>query len=718
MQYYGMANDIDLLGDHYLLVDDGPNGPDTLSWGAQPSFGFTGPLFSGALDSSYTDVGTLTFYNHYFIVYDEGQATAIQRATDSAVYNDLWTGWRTRTEGVRKLNERVKMIGTEMRKRKLEWRDAYSVHHQSRKPGTTDTNIATVRPLPTDEIITEVTTRHPVTGVVDSTWATFVELGLFFTKTEDAAEPDPLLDTNHVYVVNRRTFERPDDISATTARGRKMDTLTESREISLTFHLENPDTTEQYNRFIRVREVLPDTSALHLLGTRHTLDTVLSYDVNERATVDLVLGPGQGTLLEVTYPKPDESTEGGQLDRNNQRKVLYEPAGDRYYMTWQKYDSVAGIDHIYLRRSLPMGDKGAVLWEATSINLSESTGALDLARTINSHPSMTYRRINDSLLIASVVWTAHPNSPFNPGDREVLLREVAYEDYYDSVADAPVMTFSPTPVKVSVGYHDGLDANEWGTPVISTARFGEYIAWSDSSFGIVARGILLDSTVTAPITWAATDTVNTVLTDIGMMPGQYPAMPPFAHREIDDSTVAIVWQQTDDPTGFAPSTYTGIFYARLQYVPPPTGPAVNLLLTTIANTVLYLSPYNGYADAREFLHPTIDQSQDALGRVMEAAGFERYYVSHTVPVTKYRHELAVQNVIYDTATSDATFAGNLLVYTENPNQNNLGYSYPVISSENQILDVADTTETPLFVITSRMQEGGPSTRGFRILEST
>jgi hypothetical protein len=154
--------------------------------------------------------------------------------------DDFWAGWGVRSRGVAQYNRWLAELGPELMK--LRWRDAYSVHaqdgiryrtsvQQGCEPGgfneyTDLIDTTAMRRLPVEEIITEVTARSPA-GVLDPDTATYVELGLFDRKPGkrqvDATTwiAEPMLDTQHVFVVNRRIFEPTDDIPA----GARRDTM-------------------------------------------------------------------------------------------------------------------------------------------------------------------------------------------------------------------------------------------------------------------------------------------------------------------------------------------------------------------------------------------------------------------------------------------------------------------------------------------------------------
>lgn len=221
---------------------------------------------------------------------------------------DYYLGLRSIHEELRAINARLTELGPLLAG--LRWRDAYSLHWQVRRPGKGAEYPP--RPLPPDEIVTKVTAWHPITGLTDLPWETYVELGLFETKAGTTnGVRDRMKDTNYVGVVNRRGFERPHDyeVSYSAAAARTMDTLSEARTIELQLNLANPDEASGYNRFVRVREVLPDNSPLPVIGPRLPLDTIVQHDARGRGAVRLTLGSGRAALLEITWVGREQALE-------------------------------------------------------------------------------------------------------------------------------------------------------------------------------------------------------------------------------------------------------------------------------------------------------------------------------------------------------------------------------------------------------------------------
>ena len=581
----------------------------------------------------------------------------------------------------------IQRIGPKMAS--LRWRDAYSMHWQTRRPNVPQDTDRAIRPVPSNEIVGGITARHPITGFTDPNYATYVELGLFETVIDTTGGVrDRMKDTNYVFVVNRRVFETGNYDSAdivglgstyTAATRALLDTLSETRTIELQLRLVNPDTSNQYNRFVRIREVEPDLAPLPLIGIRQPLDTIVVYDDSGWSNVRLTLGAGRAALLQITYAQPDVSIAEGILDRNGQRKIVYDPLTQRYHATYHRYDSALGDRHVFYRRSLPVDTTGSILWEPMEWPVSEYMDDADDPRTQNAFPSITFRYLPGGAQRVTIVWTAHPNASGHSGEREVLLRDI---EYVPNPGDDEVMMAIPIR---SVAFHNGLEEREWGTPVVSSAGFGEYVAWSDSVEGIVVRGRVLDTSIFSTVTWTPIDSVgrNWSALVAGMTrPGRYPSMPPFTHRGINDSSAALVWQQPED------YGYVGIPYVRMFY--SAAGPSISAqpIDDVFLSENWYLGP------SYQYLHPSIDQTQDALGRVMEGVTYERHFFLGN----DWNYEVYFRAVEYDTAAQKSFLVGGEIhnLDLSSGTGPDYGYIYPVATSENQVMTLDDTAQTPLF----------------------
>ena len=491
--------------------------------------------------------------------------------------NDYYLGLRSTHEEMRAINTRLNIMSPVLTG--LRWRDAYSVHWGVRRPGKDAGQ--TPRPLPSNEIVTEVTAWHPITGLEDADWETYIELGLYETNIGMAdTVRDYLKDTNYVAVVNRRSFEtlKPYDITYSSATKALMDTLSETRTISLKFNLPHPDST-QYS-FIRVREVLPDTASLPLIGSRSPLDTII-HGVD--SSVVITLGAGRAALLEITYEPGDHSIVDGRLAWNNQRKMVHF-SDDRWHSVYLRNDSV-----LY-RRSMKAGpEMGSILWEPVETLVSTDTIAI---RTRNWFPSLTMRK-QSGQTIATVVWSCHSHDPVAAfaGARDVVVRDINL-----SQGTLSNIWF--------VDFHHGTDSSQWGDVVVSALDGADIIAWGDSQAGILARARKLGGFGSPPV-FSGVDSVSWPFHMCGKV-GRWPTVPTFGHIASADSNCGIAWNQRQC---FVNSSQ--INYARLEHVDAGGGvPGI------VKRNMMTASAYPG-----DLGRPSIDQTQDVYERVQEGLGW-------------------------------------------------------------------------------------------------
>jgi hypothetical protein len=632
------------------------------AWGSD--WGDIGPLVSDSNDYKRPD-SLFIFYN--------------ADSTVSDTIPDLYTAWGTRLRAIRWINSVwLGGIGPEMVK--LRWRDGYSMHFTVTQTYPLDSGEPHVRPLPANEIVRSIEAWDRY-GHKDSAVDTYVELGLFDRKPGATT----LLDTQHVYLVNRRTFERPDGISPTSARGKFLDSLAETREVVVRFNLPHPDSS-QYN-FLHIQEVAADTSRLP--GTnapRAGLDTVVSAD----SAVALWMRPGGGALLRITYAPPDTSIVDGDLRYNNQRKMVFD--GVRYYCCYGRNDSV------FFRRSLPVtSSTGAVLWSPI-VECVSCNG--DSSRTVNRFPSLTVRHQNRDTIV-SIVWTAHPNWGYSAhhNDREVLLRDYAYGSFKDYPSE-----YTRLYVIQHLDFHAGAIDTTWGTPVICRADGGDIIAWSDSLWGIMARVRKNDTTsrnllFSIPLILSPRDTVSFPWDGDG--PSRYPTVPAFAQMARRDSTCGIAWQRPSSSGG------SGILYARLGHARTSLG--ADSLFTSVPGLPIILSDLDSTS-----LHPSIDLQQDARRRVREGVTWEMPYAVYAL-ISKgqlgnvydslFGRKICYQSIMADTTVKpySASLFGSRasLVFTTDIYHHGMGSgyaAYPNIAAINNVSALSDPADTARFAI--------------------
>lgn len=263
--------------------------------------------YVGVIDFGMAGQGTRDTTRDWYArlpIYSPGDDYHYQNAPVRYYLPSVFLGWGTRTRETRRLNRWLRRVGPELVK--LRWRDAYSMHFAVPQEYTVpaydrdiDGDWYTVRelefrprPLPADEIVTDVTARSIETGRVDDARRTYVELGFFEPLPAGASASGVAKKTHHVFVVNRRTFERGDDSASgvDSGRVRMMDRLAETREITLHLNLGGSD------RVVRVTEIEPDVAPVPGSSEeRVPLDVI----VQANGTIPVLLGPGRGTLLRI-----------------------------------------------------------------------------------------------------------------------------------------------------------------------------------------------------------------------------------------------------------------------------------------------------------------------------------------------------------------------------------------------------------------------------------
>lgn len=475
---------------------------------------------------------------------------------------NVYVGWLDLTRAVKRIDRWLQKIGPELAQ--LRWRNGYSMHFTVPWPHSTIDTVS--RPLPTDEIVNQITSRSPFRAKPDSTHRTFVEVGFFDKQTDSIGGVyDPYGDRYHIYLTNRRCFRKPKDTcwSDTSCAEDKsvtiLDTLAGTRIISCRLNLEHPD-VKAYN-FWRVREIEPDTEPLpHApLAARHTLDTVVAGD----SIFSVVLGPGKSTLLRITPATPDTSMDAGDLRFPGQRKFIFD--GKRYHSIYHQRRPApgGGYDNVIVwRASYPITDTtGAILWMPTIKEvLSDKMHPLDTARTDNRFPSFTLRRDNDTTWM-TVVWTCHPPQIGHTNEREVVMRNLKIIDFIQPYPYTELIAYVKSPIQ-HVDYHYGTNPEQWGTPVISYMHGGAPIAWSDSVLGIVGRLFPIGNwnTWTTIQSLSPRDSISWQETLNYGFAGQYPSVPPYTPLSRTDSATGIVWRQPN-------VTSQEIMYNRIGQTP-------------------------------------------------------------------------------------------------------------------------------------------------------
>lgn len=590
---------------------------------------------------------------------------------------------------------------------RLRWRDAYSIHF------TTDQSYITARkprnqssrPLPGNEIIKSITAvdRYDRT---DPARDTYVELGLF---DKIAPTPPDLYDTNHVFIVNRRTFERPADILATSPEGKHLDSLAEVRTLRIRFNMQHP-VSSHYN-FIRVKEINPDLSPLPGGLTRAPLDTIIFGD----SSALLTLRPGGAALLRITFCPPEIDIGPAELRRSSQRKLLY--ANNRYYVTYVRQKTCPfpiplqpnrklTEDAVFFRRSLPMTDTtGAIQWEPLEYTVSDTV--IEKRFYANRFPSLTLRKLANEQVVVSVVWTNYAGDTLVPGlwvnHRKIRCGPTGVPQF----AATERVGFVPSP----------LDS-VYGTPVISALNGGEVIAWSSPPIGILARFRTLGTWNGTGVYSVADSISKRIPNSVAGKPdlvqggaGRFPSMPPFADLAAEDSTIAIVWEQPTN-TEFP----LQIRYARL--IDTVMGSMTNSMHRLNVRNHLHLSTTSTIA-----MNPSIDQTQDVYHRLQDGVTWEenRFIQPSNGGSEQYQRWIAFRSLNTETTHNPGEHdqIGVTWRWSLPKRLGKYGYTsdpimgrdvFPNGASQNQVIDVAHASDSALFAIVGQASYFGRTQR--------
>jgi hypothetical protein len=579
---------------------------------------------------------------------------------------------------------------------KLDWRDGYSMHFIVKQPHDTTLEF---RPL-ANEIVDSVWSRYPGSAVRDSLHRTFVELGLFYTKNTTG---NPLKDTNHIFLVNRRCFERTEDVAKGSASGDSMDALAETRTIEVKLNMMHPiDTSEVYGQytFIRVRELAPDTARLPLATTwRRGLDTIVHPD----SAFSITLGPGRAALLRITYATPDSSIVNGSLEYSSQRKILWDGVA-RYYAAYHRWDSARNDFHVFFRRSLPLpSTTGIILWDPNERCISCSTETNDTVRAGNKFPSLTMRiRSAKRDSVISIAWQRYDEA--HPANREIVMRDIGWGPSNEIVNAVQQYRSRIRRIDTYQGQND-----EFGTVVLTSSAGGEILCWADSVYGIRAR---LRRSDTLAYWWSELDrplmqlalspTVNVYdaqqysTADHGG--ARFPTVAPFSHRARRDSSTGIAWQQRLLGSSTSPST-NAILYTRLTHT-----------VTTGQDSLSF--PEDGQIQISSYepghMHPSIDLMQDSTTTdtqhtLREAIAWER--VNDLSNGTAfYRTDVHYQSV-FSSLDSGSVVTINPRVTLRADSGVTVRYTWPNISAvQNRYLQPAQS-DSSRFAIVWEVRKG-------------
>jgi len=549
----------------------------------------------------------------------------------------LWTGWNQRMHEAQWVNKWwVPHMWPTLQR--LRWREGYSIHFTvpqtwGRYATEAQTN---VRPIAPGEWIQSVTAEDRY-GKVDSPNETFAEL-TFFDNWPGADGYDTLW----AGLCNRRTFERPKDVLASSARGKTMDSLAEWRKY--TVHLRNfthPDGTAY--RYIRLVDIAGDTTrAPWMTSPNVPLDTMIAIGPGGTDSVFTIwLGPGRAAILRATFINPDPVNISGSLAYNNQKHVMWD--GRRWHATFAQLDgsdsaSFGGSNIVYAWSHHTDSGNTTLRWDTTFIlNVPYDTTIVPCAdssfRSGNRHPSISAFRSGDTTRV-TVVWSCHLATPL-PGQREIVARSLLLIDDTTQPKGVRLVMGKLRHVESYYGYYTA----PWGIPIVSMWNGGELFTWSDSIGGIVSKLRLNAGQwgTCAPDIWSNTLYVSaglgyypmTIPAPDFMSPPQYvnsmfPTMAPLAQIRDRDSSNGLAWQQPDG-TGKNDIVYTRIQHTMAGLPPAPVITANNLFTV------------NDQLGPGEFYHPSMDLWQWPWGQCMEGITWEeKGNKDNVVPKLWYR----------------------------------------------------------------------------------
>ena len=359
------------------------------------------------------------------------------------------------------------------------------------------------------------------------------------------------------------------------------------------------------------------------------VDTIIPQD----GSISLKLLPGQGKMLNVTVLHPGKTE--GNLAHSNQSKLISFPVLNsagvqvdsiiRYHLVYFKpYSSVApnsGKNGVYYRRSLPLmknSPNSNIIWEdeiCVSDFLRDNISDPRSPRTIDSascdYPSIVVRKSGDTLK-AYIVYTcanAHNDN---------MIVETILDVNNTTVTDV---------IGNALCLYNGKDRNEWGNPVISACAAsgtgvgnGNYIAWSDSTYGIVAGW---KPTSAKRFTFSATNKDTLHIAWNNSIPNfvfaKHPSFNVYSHIDSIpfEDNCALVWQEPRFKDSAYADRFRSIFYTRLRdsslhlkkYLPQIfISPQLNVLMNASRTIALLSDSIPGDCDNR---FPVIYRSLDS-----------------------------------------------------------------------------------------------------------
>lgn len=353
-----------------------------------------------------------------------------------------------------------------------------------------------------------------------------------------------------------------------------------ARKITIPFNYTYSD-TNTYN-LLRISELGSDVDSLNQLWHRGEkyYDLVIDTVIGQNRSLSFNLLPGQGKILKVEVLKSD--TVAGFLNNYNQTKLISFddptiPNTIKYHMVYHRnspnpndtsitYQEVKYIESIPITKN---SEQENIYWnKATQIDLSD-----DFLANLPIDPNkVEYPNCNNpSIVVRDSAGTPMAYVVYTCADSNRVAGDSTRIVY------AKINTMSNSIRFNNQIYHSKTDdIYRYGTPVINASSNGNYIAFTDTTAGLVVGFDNLTDGLLNHI-----DTIEAGHLSAGNdSPMLYPSFNTYSHIEEGEDNAGLVWYQGSLSGG-------GIYYTRVRRIESP--PNDTLFWTNYQNFELQTS---------------------------------------------------------------------------------------------------------------------------------
>jgi len=328
-----------------------------------------------------------------------------------------------------------------------------------------------------------------------------------------------------------------------------------ARKVTIPFNYTYSD-TNTYN-LLKISEIGSDVDSLNQLWHRGEkyYDMVTDTVIGENRSLSFNLLPGQGKILKVEVLKSD--TVAGFLDNYNQTKLIsYEdptnPNMIRYHLVYHRIspkpsDPSKTYTEVQYIQSMPIeknSQQENIEWNrATRRDLSDMflASLTDPDRYADPNcnkPSIVVRDSADKQF-AYVVYTCADSIVTHDDSSRVVYAKIDTE-FGNVVFNKQI-------------YHSATNnIYEYGTPVINASANGNYVAWTDSTVGLLVGFDDLVNNIVYKV-----DTVENTHVGSNDFAIKYPSFNTYSHIENGEDNAGLVWYQGSPAFG-------GIYYSRVK----------------------------------------------------------------------------------------------------------------------------------------------------------